>query len=100
MPSTGACVATLTGHDDSVTHCDISPDDKMILSSSLDSTVRVWSFNAGFCLRIFRNSSDWVHVVKYQPSGQGILAGTTVRGAGEDGAWRRKTAERWALAGA
>lgn len=40
---TGACIATLEGHEDSVSHLWFSPNGDSVISSSDDSTFRAWN---------------------------------------------------------
>jgi WD40 repeat protein len=39
----GKEVASFYGHIDEITQCDFTPDGKAVISSSMDSTIRVWS---------------------------------------------------------
>jgi len=67
---------TLKGHTDSVVHGDISPDARLILSCSMDSTVRLWGVETGACYRVYRGHTprSWVKVVKFLPGGAGFVS--------------------------
>ena len=45
--SSGRLIATLTGHRNTVTCCQFSPDGSYVATSSLDQTVRVWNSDNG-----------------------------------------------------
>ncbi len=46
-------IRTLTGHQARVTDVCFTPDDKVIISSSLDETMRLWDVNTGTCLKMW-----------------------------------------------
>ncbi|EGD77193.1 WD-40 repeat protein [Salpingoeca rosetta] len=47
--ATRECVATLEGHSNFVSSITITPDDKHIISSSRDNTIRIWSLDTFKC---------------------------------------------------
>lgn len=63
-----------------VTDLAFSPDGKMLASSSIDCTVKVWDMNTGKCLKTFTNKQQWIWAVAFSPDGQTIAIG------GEDSA--------------
>ena len=44
----------LAGHTDGVTSCAFSPDGKLIVSGSLDNTLRLWEVRTGRCLTVLQ----------------------------------------------
>jgi WD40 repeat protein len=48
---------TFNGHTENITTLEISPDGTKLISSSLDSTVRVWDINSGTELASYPYSS-------------------------------------------
>jgi WD40 repeat protein len=63
----------LRGHSAGVTAVRFSPDDKWIASSSLDGTVRLWSWPAGKTIRVFRFGPE-LYDVAVSPNGR-LVAG-------------------------
>ena len=51
----GACVATLYGHDNWVTDLCFHPSGRFLLSTSDDKTMRAWDLNSGRCYRKLTN---------------------------------------------
>jgi len=52
-------VRRFKGHKDRVTGLVISQDARWLLSSSMDSTVRVWDIPAACCLQVTLKSPPW-----------------------------------------
>ena len=79
-----------------VTDLAFSPDGKLLASSSIDCTVKVWNTNTGKCLKTFTGKQQWIWSVAYSPDGQTIAIG------GEDSTitlWNIHTDERRVLQG-
>jgi small GTP-binding protein len=53
-------VRILEGHDNQVNSVAISSDDKFIVSSSSDNTVRIWEVETGECLKVLEGHSTLV----------------------------------------
>ena len=79
-----------------VTDLAFSADGKMLASSSIDCTVKVWDTDTGKCLKIFTGKQQWIWTVAFSPDGQTIACG------GEDSTitlWNIYTDERRVLQG-
>lgn len=61
--------ATLVGHGGVVTHATFSPDGTLVLTTSADSTARLWDATTGQCLRILAGHADWVSGGCFHPDG-------------------------------
>ena len=68
-------IIALQGHTDVISNININYDISLLLSSSHDSTVRIWSLNSGRCLSVLTNitTSD-VHYASFSPDGNFIAA--------------------------
>src|SRR5438045_70941 len=49
-----AIIRILVGHSNGVNSCVFSPDGKLLVSASEDTTLRLWDVETGDCLRIFQ----------------------------------------------
>ena len=79
-----------------VTDLAFSPDGKMLASSSIDSTVKIWDTKTGECLKTYRGKQQWIWSVAFSPDGQTVASG------GEDNTitlWNIHTDERRFLQG-
>ena len=79
-----------------VTDLAFSPDGKLLASSSIDCTVKVWDTNTGECLQIFTNEQQWIWAVAFSPDSKIVAIG------GEDSTiilWNIYTDERRILPG-
>jgi len=65
----------LPGHEDDITNCVICPQDKYMISSSVDTTCRVWDLWAGKCLHVLQHQ-DPVIELRVSSSGQFVLSST------------------------
>jgi WD40 repeat protein len=71
-PKDGYLITTFKGHEDSVTRISFSPDDKKVVSASLDQTVRLWEMN-GRHIKTLRHPA-WVCGVDFSPDGKLIAS--------------------------
>jgi WD40 repeat protein len=59
MPTTedgwNACLQTLEGHSSAVTSVAFSPDSKLLMSGSYDTTIKIWDAATGSFQQIFEN---------------------------------------------
>ena len=72
-------VGTLTsilGHANVVPGCDISPDGRLIVSGSLDNTIKIWDAESGACLMTLEGHTDSVVACTFSPDGRRILSGS------------------------
>ena len=87
---------TLVGHTNSVTSVAWSPDGSQIVSSSFDSTVRIWNAATGNLTRTLNGHTHCVLSVAWSPDGSQIVSGSfdnTVR------IWNATTGESRTLNG-
>jgi WD40 repeat protein len=83
------CVATLTGHRESVYSLAFNPDGTMLASGSNDQTIKLWDLHTGTPIRDL-DGHLWVRSVAVSPNG------TTVASAGGDRTvriWDTRTGE-------
>ncbi|ODV63472.1 rRNA-processing protein UTP21 [Ascoidea rubescens DSM 1968] len=73
-------IRQLFGHTNRITSLDFSPDGRWIVSSSLDSTLRVWDLPTGNCIDGFK-ISNIITNLKFSPNGD-FLATSHVNGNG------------------
>lgn len=68
-------VKRLVGHEGCITNISCNPLCTMLLSSSHDKTIRLWSLVTGKCISVLANFSyDVVHSAIFSPSGSMIAA--------------------------
>ena len=72
----GARVATLQGHSESVRSVAYSPDGRYIASGSQDKSVKVWDATTGKCVATLEGHSYSVTSVAYSPDGRYIASGS------------------------
>jgi hypothetical protein len=65
---------TFEGHGERVTSVTFSPDGKRIVSTSADSTIRIWDAQTGFELLTLARPGDWIHDVAFAPGGDRLVA--------------------------
>ncbi|XP_076037366.1 transcription initiation factor TFIID subunit 5-like [Oratosquilla oratoria] len=66
---------TLPGHTGPVFACSFSPDRNLLLSSSEDGTIRLWSLQTWTCLVLYRGHVFSVWDVKFSPHGYYFASG-------------------------
>jgi WD40 repeat protein len=60
-----------------VTGCAFSPNGKLIVSASGDSTLRVWDAQSGETLRTLEGHSNWVNGCAFSPDGRLIVSASS-----------------------
>ncbi|PIL30097.1 hypothetical protein GSI_07760 [Ganoderma sinense ZZ0214-1] len=96
-PATGAMLAVLAGHSQSVTDVSFSPDGRSILSASEDGSAKIWDVESGLetasLLVHERYSTSPAQVVKacFSPDGKRIA--TIARSSSTVQLWRTDNAE-------
>ncbi|MDW8215594.1 MAG: WD40 repeat domain-containing protein, partial [Roseiflexaceae bacterium] len=74
---TGSVVCEYRGHTDWIEHFSVTPDGAGVITSSLDSTTRLWDMQTGVEVRRFagHNNLIWSHACS--PDGRFVLTGGT-----------------------
>ena len=74
-----ALIRTLEGHSSSVSDCAFSPDGRLIVSASGDSTLKVWDSETGQSLRTLEGHSSSVSGCAFSPDGKLIVSASDDR---------------------
>jgi WD40 repeat protein len=81
----------LEGHTDRVLSVEVSPDDRYVVTGSLDRTARVWDARTGDLERVLSGHSGVVSDASFSPDGRWIVtAGPTTAGV-----WLTHTGDRF-----
>ena len=75
-PTEQGCLQVLTGHASWVTGLVISPNHRLIASSSLDDTVRLWDFNSGEAIATLTGHTRAVNAVVISPDSTRVISGS------------------------
>ncbi|MEQ9359127.1 nSTAND1 domain-containing NTPase [Coleofasciculus chthonoplastes] len=67
----------LEGHNDTVTSVRFSPNDKKIVSTSADKTIKLWNSSDGSLIKTLEGHQDIVTSASFSPNGE-IIASTSV----------------------
>jgi WD40 repeat protein/predicted Ser/Thr protein kinase len=88
----GNQLATLTGHDRTVTCAAFSPDGNRIVTGSMDGTARIWDVKQHTCLAILKITDHAVWSVAFTPDGKQLMTGCNENIQFRDaGSWRERT---------
>ncbi len=66
---------TLEGHSDWVSSMAISPDGKILVSGSLDNTIKIWDLSTNGSLKSTITGSSSIKSVIVSPDGQTLISG-------------------------
>ncbi len=58
-PESGETIKILTGHTDSINSLAVLPDG-LLVSGSLDKTIRIWSPKSGEAIKILTGHTNWI----------------------------------------
>jgi WD40 repeat protein len=68
-------INTLTGHNDSVCSLVISPDNRILVSSSYDNTIKLWSLPDAKCIKTLTGHDGIIFSLVITPDGQTLVSG-------------------------
>jgi len=73
---TGDLIWTLSCHNNYVRSVTFSPDDRFVVSASLDQSMKVWSMETGEIVHILTGGSTFIGSVAFTPDGKYIAVGS------------------------
>ncbi len=68
---------TLTGHTHIVSSLAISQDGKLLLSGSLDHTIKIWHLETGQIIQTLNGHTDAINAIALSPDGQTLASAST-----------------------
>lgn len=68
------CIDSLVGHTDAIKSISFSHDNKLIVSASIDKTVKVWSVKDSKAIRTFKDHTSGVNKVEFSQSDNYIIS--------------------------
>jgi WD40 repeat protein len=71
--ATGKTIHELKGHTDPVYSADFSPTGRLIVTASLDRTIRIWDAISGRGIQILRGHDEGVNSAEFDYSGKFIV---------------------------
>jgi len=83
-------IRSFKGHEGTVYDARFSPDGRMMLSGSEDTTIRLWDITTGQCLNTFKGHTTSVSSLDFSSDGQLIISGDC---DGEVRLWNTTTAQ-------
>ena len=68
--ATGGCIASLRGHDDSVSCVEFSPDGATLATGSYDLTIKLWTVSTGICrATLCGHECEGINACAWSPDG-------------------------------
>jgi eukaryotic-like serine/threonine-protein kinase len=64
----------LRAHEDTISHLEFSPDDRLLLSAGFDGALRVWEVSSGASVFAYRQR-ERLHLARFSSDGSRILSG-------------------------
>ena len=75
--NSGKILLTLKGHNNRVNTAFFSPDDKRIVSASMDNTVKIWDTSTGECQQTLKGHTGSVETAIFSPNGKQIVSASS-----------------------
>ena len=72
----GECLRVFSGHTAHVFSLDLSPAGNVLVTGSVDETVRLWDVRRGTCMNVLPAHSDPVTSVRFSPDGTVVCSGS------------------------
>ena len=76
VPLFGECLRVFSGHTAHVFSLDLSPAGNVLVTGSVDETVRLWDVRRGTCMNVLPAHSDPVTSVRFSPDGTVVCSGS------------------------
>lgn len=68
---------TFKGHKSLVTSVNYSPNEKYIVSTSMDSTARIWDVAKGSCIKVLKEHNGYPKTAHFSPDGKYIVTASS-----------------------
>lgn len=69
----------LKGHKGWVRFASASENFSLIVSTSLDNTIKIWNTESGECIQTIEDNKDWVYAAVFSPDGKHIASASRDR---------------------